>query len=294
MAVKINSVSGIPYDYYNNFTPSPLIIVIFSICIILYFFFFGALGTNSSSSSSATSISSGLNNLIGNSGSSGNSSGTGTSGSIQIIEILAWGVFVLLVLMNGMAYFFNIDITANLKNLFTATPELDITASPGEAEPIPISQEQVFHVPDNLYDYEDSKAICSAYGGRLATIQDMESAYKEGADWCGFGWSDGQMALYPTQYAKWEKLQTIHGHEHDCGRPGINGGFIDNPKVRFGINCFGKKPAINPEESDLMREKLMYPKTKKEIKFDKKVAYWQNNLNEISISPFNHHNWSIL
>ena len=50
------------------------------------------------------------------------------------------------------------------------------------------------------------------------------------------------MAYFPTQYDKWKKLQTIKGHENDCGRPGINGGFIDNPNVRFGINCFGYKP----------------------------------------------------
>ena len=293
MAVKINSVSGVPYDYYSNLSPSPLLIVIFIICIVIYFLLFRSLGTNSAS----------ISNIMGSVGSVGSASSSSSSsisssssGSMRILEILAWGVFVLLVLLNGASYFFNIDITASLKNLFTATPELDIIATPGESPPgsVPLSQEQVFHVPDNVYDYENSRAICSAYGGRLATIQEMESAYKEGADWCGFGWSDGQMALYPTQYAKWEKLQTIHGHEHDCGRPGINGGFIDNPNVKFGINCFGKKPAINSEESQLMREELMYPKTKNEIKFDNKVAYWQNNLNEISISPFNHNNWSIL
>ena len=45
-----------------------------------------------------------------------------------------------------------------------------------------------------------------------------------------------------------EKTSKNKGHEHDCGRPGINGGFIDNPNVRFGVNCFGTKPAISAEE----------------------------------------------
>jgi hypothetical protein len=31
------------------------------------------------------------------------------------------------------------------------------------------------------------------------------------------------MALFPTQKETWDKLQKIKGHEHDCGRPGING-----------------------------------------------------------------------
>ena len=48
-----------------------------------------------------------------------------------------------------------------------------------------------------------------------------------------------QLALFPTQYGKWERLQKIKGHENDCGRPGINGGYIDNPNVKFGINCYG-------------------------------------------------------
>ena len=29
--------------------------------------------------------------------------------------------------------------------------------------------------------------------------------------------------------------------KHACGRPGINGGFIDNPYIKFGANCYGVK-----------------------------------------------------
>jgi hypothetical protein len=43
------------------------------------------------------------------------------------------------------------------------------------------------------------------------------------------------MAFYPTQKTTWDKLQKIKGHKHDCGGPGINGGFIQNPRVRFGV-----------------------------------------------------------
>ena len=136
--------------------------------------------------------------------------------------------------------------------------------------------------------------MCKAYGGRLATYKEIDKAYDKGADWCSFGWSDGQMALYPTQYDKWEKLQTIKGHEHDCGRPGINGGFIDNKAVRFGINCFGYKPKITENESQLMAETPLYPVTNKEIAFDKKVDYWRDKLPEILVAPFNYNNWSII
>ena len=74
-----------------------------------------------------------------------------------------------------------------------------------------------------------------------------------------------------AQYDKWKKLQNIKGHENDCGRPGINGGFIDNPNARFGVNCYGHKPKMTPEERELMDEQQIYPLTPEERRFEKKV-----------------------
>jgi hypothetical protein len=200
-----------------------------------------------------------------------------------------------------MTYIFNTSVTATLKNIFTTTPEVDIildseTPSAGMPSTVPeiTRKPQVFHIPGNNYTFEDSKAICSAYGGRLATYSEMEDSYKEGADWCSFGWSDGQMAFYPTQTDKWEKLQKIEGHEHDCGRPGINGGYIDNPNVRFGANCFGYKPVITEKEMNQMGNTPLYPKTNKELQFDKNVDMWRKKLSEITVAPFNNKNWSII
>ena len=48
--------------------------------------------------------------------------------------------------------------------------------------------------------------------------------------------------LFPTQKKLYDKLQKIPGHENDCGRQGVNGGYIKNPHVKFGVNCYGKKP----------------------------------------------------
>ena len=101
-----------------------------------------------------------------------------------------------------------------------------------------------FNIPGNDYSFEDAKALCKAYGAELATYSQIEDAYKNGAEWCNYGWSANQMAFYPTQKTTWDKLQKIKGHNHDCGRPGINGGYIQNPRVRFGVNCYGPKPTI--------------------------------------------------
>ena len=155
-----------------------------------------------------------------------------------------------------------------------------------------LREKQVFHIPSNTYTYTDAKAVCSAYGSELATYNEINDAFGKGADWCSYGWSDKQMAFFPTQEDKWNDLQKVKGHEHDCGRPGINGGYIANPNVRFGANCYGYKPAITPEDSLNMSNQPLYPKTSEEKKFDSRVNYYKNKLNEILVAPFNNTSWS--
>ena len=283
MEVSLISNNGSPYsyDYLNNIGINPYVLFILIIVVVGYYILFSSLG------SSAEPISSG-----------------GPSGSgLKILEIILWGLFIVLILLNGMTYIFNTSVTATLKNLFTSTPEVDIVLNTDQNDSNPLMpssvpeitrKPQVFHIPGNKYTFDDSKAICSAYGGRLATYKEMEDSYKDGADWCSFGWSDGQMAFYPTQTEKWTNLQAIEGHEHDCGRPGINGGYIDNPNVRFGVNCFGYKPKISQQEMEQMGNTPLYPKTNKEIDFDKKVDHWRSKLSQITVAPFNNANWSII
>jgi len=153
---------------------------------------------------------------------------------------------------------------------------------------------QVFNIPGNTYKYDDAKALCTAYGGRLATYNEVESAYNNGAEWCNYGWSDGQMALFPTQKQTYTNLQKIKGHEHDCGRPGVNGGYIANPLVKFGVNCYGNKRKINNEEQHLMEVTTAYPKTEEDLAFERSVNYWKTKLNDILVSPFNYDSWNKL
>ena len=100
------------------------------------------------------------------------------------------------------------------------------------------------------------------------------------------------MALFPTQKNTFNELQKIKGHEHDCGRPGVNGGYIGNPNVKFGVNCFGYKPSITSEEEEMMQNTSPYPKTEKDILLEKKVDYWKNKIDDILVSPFNYNSWS--
>ena len=150
----------------------------------------------------------------------------------------------------------------------------------------------MFHIPSNTYTYTDAKAVCSAYDSDLASYNEISDAFDKGADWCSYGWSADQMAFFPTQEEKWNDLQKVKGHENDCGRTGINGGYIANPNVRFGANCYGYKPVITAAEADNMSNQPLYPKTAEEINFDSKVSYYKNKLNDILISPFNNASWS--
>ena len=285
MDVNLNSLLGVPsaYGRFNDLAANPTVLAIVVIVVLAYVGLFANLGGGVSPAGAAA--------------------GAVASPGVSALEVLLWAVFIILILLNGMSYMFNMNVTASLSNLFAEVPEIDIKVQQEEGAPAFVppapsvpelkTEKQVFHIPGNLYGYEDSKAICKAYGARLATYSDMEDAYNRGGDWCSYGWSEGQMAFYPTQIAKYEALQKIPGHEHDCGRPGINGGYIANPNVRFGINCYGYKPEMTKAEEVAMEETPLYPPTQSELDFEKDVRRWRKKLPEIAVAPFDHDNWSM-
>jgi hypothetical protein len=276
ISTGLGTITTDTYDYINNLLTNPTVIIILIVVIIIYIFIFMSLGGQIDSYSS--------DEMVSNSGSS----------TIYIILI---AVFIILIVVNGLQYFFGVDIVATLKNFFT---EVDITVDSSRVEasnaPVPeiLLKKQVFNIPGNDYVYPDAKALCSAYGARLATYKEVEDSYNEGGEWCNYGWSDGQMALFPTQQKTFDKLQKIEGHENDCGRPGVNGGYMANPAIKFGVNCFGYKPRINSTEEELMANEPLYPKTLKDIAMENRVNYWKDKLTTILVSPFNSSSWSRL
>ena len=285
------TTQGFPhmYDFIGDTAAkgaNPVVLVVLTGVIMIYYLLFSYLGGVSTSAAPAP-----------------------PSPGMTFFEIMLWGVFVFLILINGLQYFFQVDIKTSIRNLFTPIPEIDIAVNTpadliteddsdmerdeyGEIVPEIMRQKQVFHIPDNKYTFNDAKAVCAAYGAKLADYSQVESAYREGAEWCGYGWSANQMALYPTQKTTWDGLQKIKGHERDCGRPGINGGFISNENVQFGANCYGYKPKITNLERDIMENQRIYPMTKKEQQFEKKVGELRQKLPDILVSPFNYNKWS--
>ena len=152
----------------------------------------------------------------------------------------------------------------------------------------------MFHIPDNRYTYTDAKAVCHAFGADIATYDQLEEAYAKGADFCSYGWSKDQLALFPTQKKHYDALQHIPGHEHDCGRPGINGGYMDNPKLRLGVNCYGVKPPLTVEDNTRMKEAEArpYPETEADREFQESVDYWKQRIQQLTISPFAPKQWN--
>lgn len=135
----------------------------------------------------------------------------------------------------------NKSLNVNIYEKPTPSPAKGMSGEP-QAASLP-DEPQVFYVADNLFTYDEAPAVCAAYGAELATYPQIEQAYNAGGEWCGYGWSQGGLALFPTQYKTWEKLQMEQGcsTQNSCGRPGINGGYFD-PSTKFGVNCYGRKP----------------------------------------------------
>ena len=165
-------------------------------------------------------------------------------------------------------------------------------------ETVPIVEEdkrEVFNISNNLYTYQDAQAVCSLFDAQLATYDQIETAYNNGAEWCAYGWSQDQMAYFPTQKSTWSKLQNNPKQKNNCGRPGVNGGYIANPYIKFGVNCYGKKPP--PTEADMNRldakQNQIFPKSKIDKELDEKSKYWKDNADKLlQISSYNTNKWS--
>ena len=230
--------------------------------------------------------------------------------TIEFLEQKVWIFLVTYIILDFFKYYFEIDLMEKFISKDTVNwlygksknktekkddkKKDDKQSTVTDEKKIDEVGNEVFHVSNNLYSYDDAQAICTSYGARIATYDEVENAYKNGAEWCGYGWSDGQMALFPTQKTTWDKLQKTDNHKNNCGRPGINGGYIHNPYVKFGANCYGKKPVAYTADINRMnaQKNILYPKSKKDVVSDMKTQYWKDNADKLLVNGFNNDNWS--
>jgi hypothetical protein len=244
--------------------------------------------------------------------------------SISFIENVAWLLFLILLIFDFFNIVLNIDLadlfpsklndtsenkrdsstkknTSNVTNIYNYFNTSDTSGNKVKKDSSGNKQDssgnkqtkpnQVFNISNNLYSYDEAQDICQAFDSTLATYEQVESAYNDGAEWCAYGWSDNQMAFFPTQQSTWNKLQKNEKTKNACGRPGVNGGYMANPNIRFGVNCYGQKPDPTQYELDLMNSNL--PTNIVDSHLDEKVKFWKENREKLLVlNSFNHNKWS--
>jgi len=202
-------------------------------------------------------------------------------------------VGVLWVLLAMMGFLLNVYgvITSNMFSTSAPAASAAEPAQPvGQAtSSLPSAQlvgSEVFHISDNKFTYDDAAAVCAAYDSQLATLEQILDAYNHGAEWCGYGWSAGGMALYPTQKGTWDALQQEADQKKRtaCGRPGVNGGYFD-PSSKFGVNCFGIKPQGN------VKLPTPLPGTDQDA-FNGAVAKFKAMIKSFNLDPYSRATWS--
>ena len=210
---------------------------------------------------------------------------------ISLLESTAWLALITSIIVVTIQKIFDINILDYL-NETDEPDEADEEEQPTVT--LPLEEDEVFNVSNNKYTYEDAQAVCTSFGAKLATYDQIEAAYNNGAEWCNYGWSDGQMAFFPTQKDTWDALQKHPKKKNNCGRPGVNGGYIDNPYVKFGINCYGKRPAPTEDDKERLYAKQTnpIPMTAEDKELNEKIEYWKKNSKKLEINSFNNTNWS--
>ena len=202
-------------------------------------------------------------------------------------SLMAVGVLWVLILMIGFVLQMYGFIDANIIAPVLAAPAVQpVGSATSSLTNVNLVGNEVFHISDNKFTYDDAPAVCAAYDARLATLEEIIDAYNHGAEWCGYGWSAGGMALYPTQKGTWDALQqeVDSSKRTACGRPGVNGGYFD-PTSKFGVNCYGYKPQGNV--------KLPTPLPGSDpLAFKTAVDKWKGSLKSFSLDPYSRDTWS--
>ena len=211
--------------------------------------------------------------------------------SINQYTALEWILLIFfmgIIAVIGTNYFFGVEITSTLSSLFSKPKvNIDIVKQNSDIDSndsntnsnsslnfnaIKLnSKPETYHI-NGKFDYSMARSVCKAYNATLATLEQIQGAYKKGGEWCDYGWSEDEMVLYPTQKASWEKYQE-GDDKHQCGIPGINGGYNTYLNQQLGVNCYGVKPPGKMPIQMTPVEKKILPK-------------------QGTLSPFNYTQWN--
>ena len=224
---------------------------------------------------------------------------------IRILETKIWIVLLFFIINDGMKFLFQLNVADlcieqiyNLWNQFHSNkiernhkiPVDDIKVI---TPVVNIDVDEVYNIANNSFTYQDAQAVCTSLDGRLATYDEIENSYEKGGEWCNYGWSDSQMILFPTQKSTWNELQKSSTNKNNCGRPGVNGGHLEDSSKKFGINCYGKKPNAKVLDKIKNDTNVKAIKSKEDIILDAKIKYWRENGEKmLTVNSFNSKQWN--
>jgi hypothetical protein len=174
-----------------------------------------------------------------------------------------------------------------------------LTAATGAAE----EEREVFLIY-NKYNYQEATDVCKVlFNGRLATKKDLDDAFKKGANWCSWGWLEGQAVGFPVQKDYWTK--TNGASKGFCGpTAGLNIIESMDPLKKYYVTCYGLKPSqgkkdkvvhasiekkVESTASSLQRD-IAQCKMAKATKAHQQWAKEQKQ--KVRILQFNSTNWS--
>ena len=214
------------------------------------------------------------------------------------LETLLFILLILIIFVQFYKEFMDISLTNELRErlgIIEETPDTTnttttTTTTATTPQPTPVLNKEVFNVGGNHYTYEDAEAICKSFDADLADYDQIEQSYNNGGEWCNYGWSKNQMALFPTQKSTWNKLQSNEKNKNNCGRPGINGGYMANPALRFGVNCYGVKPTKRSIDFGPQSEGS-YTSSEDRL-MNSKIDFWKNNMDKLKLNHYNSNDWS--
>jgi hypothetical protein len=180
---------------------------------------------------------------------------------------------------------------ASKTNVASSTESKSVTPSPSSQLPprqTLTPSKQVFNISENKYTYDEARALCKVFDSELASLEQLVDAYRNGADWCNYGWVDGQMAFYPTQKETWSKLQKNSTPEkrNACGKPGLNGGYFNDKNLTFGVTCYGIKP--EPRAHERNKSTLI---SDEDAQLQQMVDKFRKEVDNITILPFSREKW---
>ena len=224
-----------------------------------------------------------VNNFVKN-----NSSSTG--GSLLFYFVFLIIVLLIILLLVFLIQYLRVPCEGDRVNFLDYLLGLDVYATPClpcdkpevEKEECPngICEREVVHIPKNIYTYPEAKYKCEVSGGQLATKQQLIDAYNKGGSWQNYGWSADMNAYYLVQPCDFVRMRK---QGIKIAPPGVAGGRF-RPGIRFGVNCYMKKPEGAVKEKKICEDAVpdlcsRNPKACEPIGSD-------------NISPFNPSKWS--